>query len=141
MSWDATLYAVTDVTECHSCGQHLPEPKRERDEIGWWNYTHNTNDMIAAAYEAETGGKTEPCGGSLGGVIGPAWWYRLDGTSGADGKAYLGQIIAGLEADPDRYRAMNPTNEWGSYGGLLELLRIMRDHVPDDQACEWSVSG
>jgi len=140
MSWDATLYAVTDVTECHSCGQALPEPKRERDEIGWWNFTHNTNGMIAAAYEAFTGTATEQCDGPLGPVIGPAWWRRLNGASGADGAAYLASIIAGLEADPDRYRAMNPPNGWGSYDHLLPVLRSMRDHVPD-QACEWAVSG
>jgi hypothetical protein len=108
-----------------------------------WNYTHNTNGMIAAAYEAVTGEQTERCGGPLGKVIGAAWWDRLDGMTGAQGAEYLGQIIEGLEADPARFREMNPENGWGSYDTLLEVLRKMRDHSA--AACcdkrRWSVGG
>jgi hypothetical protein len=108
-----------------------------------WNYTHNVNGMIAAAYEAVTGQRTEQCGGPLGPVIGAAWWDRLDGMTGAQGAEYLGQIIKGLEADPPRFRAMNPPNGWGSYDSLLEVLREMRDQSA--QACcdkrRWGASG
>lgn len=144
MSWDATLYAVAEVTDCEHCGQKLPESRREKSGIGWWNYTHNINDMIAVAYEAVSGEMTEQCGGPLGKAIGPAWWRRLDGAIGADGGAYLSLIITGLEADPGRFRAMNPPNGWGSYDGpdgLLGVLREMRDAVPDDRASVWAVSG
>jgi hypothetical protein len=144
MSWDATLYAVTEVKNCTECGHELAEPREERSGIGWWNYTHNTNAMIAAAYEAVSGDATEQCGGPLGKAIGPAWWRRLDGASGPDGAAYLGQIIQGLEADPERFRAMNPPNGWGCYDGpdgVLGVLRKMRDSVPDGEASVWHVSG
>lgn len=141
MSWDATLYAVTRTTHCGECGHELEEPREDRDEIGWWNYTHNTNPMIAAAYEAVTGRETEQCGGPLGKVIGPAWWDKLRDAPGADGKAYLSQIIEGLEADPERFRAMNPANGWGSYDGLLRVLCGMRDAVPDGELSAWHVSG
>jgi hypothetical protein len=125
MSWDAYL-----------------ETAGECRVIRDWNYTHNTNGMIAAAYEAVTGEATERCDGPLGPVIGAAWWRRLDGLSGTDGAAYLAEIVKGLEADPERYRAMNPENKWGSYDSLLEVLREMRDAPgKDGPHTMWSVSG
>lgn len=141
MSWDATLYALTEMAACPECGHALDLPKRSEEEISDWNYTHNTNGMIAAAYEAVSGEQTDQCGGPLGPAIGAAWWDRLDGASGEAGKAYLSQIITGLEADPERYRAMNPPNGWGSYDSLLSVLREMRDAVPVDEATVWRVSG
>lgn len=122
MSWDATL---TD----------------DRGHIeGEWNYTHNCNRMIAEALDATTGEKTPQCEGPLGPVIGPAWWDRLDGADGKYGRAYLSNIINGLESDPGRFRAMNPANGWGSYDSLLEVLRDMRDRIPA-WPVTWSVSG
>lgn len=141
MSWDATLYVVTVVTDCGHCGQKLPEPRREESEARWWNHTHNTNGMIAAAYEAVTREATEQCGGPLGPVIGPAWWKRLHGASGEDGEAYLSAIISGLEADPERFRAMNPPNGWGDHDGLLGVLREMRDAAEEGTEYVWHVSG
>ncbi len=122
MSWDVDLIDDRGHTE------------------GDWNYTHNTNDMIAAAYEAQTGKTTPQCGGSLGFAIGPAWWERLDGATGEDGQQYLASIITALEVDPDRYRAMNPPNGWGDYDQLLDILREMRDRVPA-WPCTWKASG
>ena len=57
-----------------------------------WNYTHNTNALIAAAYGAVTGEQTEQCSGPLGPVIGAAWWGRLKGMTGRQGAEYLGSI-------------------------------------------------
>ena len=109
----------------------------------WWNHTHNTNNMIAAAYELATGESTEQAAGPLGHVIGPAWWQRLNGMNGAEGAAYLGQIVKGLEADPERFQAMNPPNGWGDYDGLLEVLVAMRDHsrLACCDARKWEASG
>lgn len=108
-----------------------------------FNYTHNTNGMIAAAYEVVTGEPTKQCGGPLGAAIGPGWWKRLNGMTGRQGAAYLGQIIAGLEADPDRFRAMNPENGWGDYDRLLVVLRKMR--AAGEGACcdvrRWHAAG
>jgi hypothetical protein len=122
MSWDATLYDDRGHVE------------------GDWNYTHNTNAMIAAAYEAVTGEATEQASGPLGPAIGAAWWSRLDGADGAGGHAYLSAIVKGLEADPARFRAMNPENGWGSYDGVLGVLREMRDRLPE-WPTRWEVSG
>lgn len=106
-----------------------------------WNYTHNTNRMIAAALEDHAHLVTPPCGGSLGDIIGPAWWDRLEGASAYEGREYLSSIIESLESDPEKYRGMNPENGWGSYDGVLATLREMRDAsvVHDDP--RWSVSG
>ena len=125
MSWDACLQAADG-------GYVTPE----------WNFTHNTNGMIAAAYEAVTGNTTPQCGGPLGRAIGPAWWERLDGQPGGEGAEYLAVIVTGLESDPARYRAMNPENGWGSYDTLLPLLREMRD-APGaiGTPAVWQVSG
>lgn len=111
---------------------------------GSWNYTHNTNAMIAAALEAVTGAKTpELEDHPLAKVIGPTWYKRLDGLNGREGADLLAAIITGLEADPDRYRAMNPENGWGSYDGVLTVLKEMRE--ASGRACcdvrKWSVSG
>lgn len=136
MSWDADL-ATTETRTCPHCGGVL---EQTRHEIGWWNYTHNTNGMIAAAFEAVSGEATEQAGGPLGRVIGAAWWDRLDGATGEAGREYLSRIIEGLEADPARFQAMNPPNGWGDYDSLLKVLREMRDAVPAEPSI-WHVSG
>jgi hypothetical protein len=113
---------------------------------GEWNYTHNTNGMIAAALEAntrlkvarQTGLLIGP--GILGAAIGPTWWRLLDGKSGPEGAHLLFDIVAGLERDPDRFRDMNPPNGWGDYDSLLDVLRDMRDRVPE-WPTTWSVHG
>jgi hypothetical protein len=122
MSWDVTLTDDRGHTE------------------GDWNYTHNTNHMIAAALKDREDIEVPPCGGSLGPWIGPAWWYELNGKSGPDGAAYLARIIEGLEADPAKYRAMNPDNGWGDYESLVRVLAEMRDRVPD-WPTSWAASG
>jgi hypothetical protein len=125
VSWDACLELAADPVT-----------------LADWNYTHNTNGMIAAAYEAVSGEATDQCGGPLGAVIGAAWWKRLDGSGGKDGAAYLSQIVSGLEASPERFRAMNPENGWGDYDRLLTVLREMRDTGAQfTSPTVWRVSG
>lgn len=109
---------------------------------GDWGHTHNTNRMIAAALEsigcvnAHEIGSDHP----LHVAIGPPWWERLDGCTGPEGAALLHEIVMALEKDPDRFRAMNPENGWGSYDSLLVVLRDMRDRVPE-WPTTWSTSG
>jgi hypothetical protein len=112
VSWDADL-------TCDCCGH----------SVGDWNYTHNTNGMIAAAREAIGHADAHELGSThpIMQAIGPPWFDVLNGMSGAEGARYLGDIVTALEADPERYRAMNPENGWGSYDSLLGVLRDMRD--------------
>lgn len=68
-----------------------------------WNYTHNTTPMLRKA--------------------GLPRWEMITGRK-AKGVLNLFKItIQNLEADPEGYRAMNPTNGWGSFDRLLVVLK------------------
>jgi hypothetical protein len=123
MSWDA----------------HLMD---DRDHLeGDWNYTHNTNRMIAVAWAEAGGDEVQQAGGPLGPLIGPAWWKELHGMTGAQGGRYLGTIITQLRADPAKYKAMNPENGWGDYGTLLAVLEEMHRACQVEYPTKWSVHG
>ena len=130
MSWDATLYEVTEVTKCHECGQQLPEPRKDRGEAGWWNYTRNVTPMIAAAWEQATGKPIEQ-----------NWWAMLNGMDGPAGREHIATVVKALEADPEKFRAMNPPNGWGDYDSLLGVLRQMRDAAEDGVTYAWRTAG
>jgi hypothetical protein len=66
------------------------------------NYTHNTNRMIRQA------GFTE--------------WPDVDGMPCPEFCRKLSNTLTNLQADPDRWRAMNPPNGWGSYDSLVPVL-------------------
>lgn len=120
MSWDAWL---TD--------------DRGHNE-GDWNYTHNCNGMANAVLDENY--EQRPTFEEVFGHDHVSWWRRLDGLSGPEGAKLLDRIIRGLEADPARFRAMNPSNGWGDYDSFLKELRSMRDAVPE-WPTTWSTSG
>ena|SRR5688572_3708666 len=122
MSWDASL--VDD------CG----------DDIGCceWNYTHNTNGMISAVLE-NAGYELESHW--LIGHMGKSWFKVLNGLDGQKGAELLTLIIDGLEADPERFEAMNPANGWGSYDTLLPILKKMLAASIEHPTGKWSVRG
>ena len=125
MSWDADL-----VVRCVTCGH--PEDK------GSWNYTHNCNGMIASVVE-EMGHTLEKHW--LIGHMGKSWCAALDGLSGKDGAAFLHEVVVRLEAEPDRFCAMNPENGWGSYDTLLPVLRAMLAASRENPGAVWKVVG
>lgn len=122
MSWDASLH--DDRGHCE----------------GDWNYTHNCSRMIYAVLEDEGIELGERLMGFPERMLPCSWYDRLNGATGPDGAAYLDTIVRGLEADPERFRAMNPENGWGDYDSLLKTLTDMRDRVPE-WPTEWSASG
>lgn len=67
-----------------------------------WNYTSNCAPMWRAA------------GVDLA---------AFDGRTAAECAKPLGEAIAAMEADPERFKAMNPRNGWGSYDSVLDALR------------------
>lgn len=71
------------------------------------NITHNLGEMAAAA-----------------GVYDCLWRAPENGlTQAGQIITPLQEGIALMEADPERFRAMSPTNAWGSYEGLLEFCK------------------
>jgi hypothetical protein len=76
--------------------------------IVWdWNITHNLGAMAEAA-----------------GLY--RWLWRPD-EAGVEQAGSLVRVLrkglAVLEADPERFRAMNPENGWEDYEGLVEFVR------------------
>lgn len=127
MSWDADLVAFAD-----------GNPVR----VGEWNYTHNTNRMIAKVLTTcgyEMG--PAPFWESIPGKPSTAWWDTLNGMSGADGRKLLDLIVNGLMEAPSLFRSMNPENGWGDYDSLLRVLVEMRDCSERFPTGLWAVSG
>ena len=90
---------------------------------GEGNYTHNVGRMLSVAAGID------------------ASWYRmLNGMTGAEGAEFIDRTIKALEAEPERFEAMNPKNGWGSYDGILTVLRKMRDAVPE-WPTTWTACG
>jgi predicted N-acyltransferase len=123
MSWDADLVVEVD-------GNRLM--------VGEWNYTHNCNAMAATVLE-EVGQQVEKHW--LIGHMGGSWFDKLDGLDSTKGAELLRVIIDGLEADPKRFRAMNPANGWGDYDSFLDVLTKMRRKALEFPSAKWSVSG
>lgn len=98
MSYDISLYVTVDVGG--------PEPV-EYCPASIGNYTSNVAPMW-----------TEALGHSLS---------DLADANAGDSLPALQQAVAAMEADPDKYRAMNPGNGWGNYEGALDYLRDLRD--------------
>lgn len=80
-------------------------------EVYDWNFTSNVAPMWRAA------------GADLAG---------FDGKTAGDCIAVLATAIGTMEAEPDRFGAMDSPNSWGTYDDLLpalrELLEAMQAH-------------
>lgn len=70
------------------------------------NYTHNTTKMLF----------------DVGIDI-----YKIDGKPASEVRSIFAIGLKKLEADPSKYKAMNPDNGWGSYSGLLEVMQKVID--------------
>ena len=56
----------------------------------------------------------------------------LDGMTGEEASKHLVVAISKMVSDPDKYKAMNPENGWGCYGGALEFLITIRKSCDDN---------
>jgi hypothetical protein len=89
--------------------ERTPEPdERIRLDECEANYTYNVSPMFYDALACRDGIR------------------GLDGAKGKDAYPLLAEAIAKMEADPAKYRAMNPKNGWGDYDGALKLLRELK---------------
>jgi hypothetical protein len=47
----------------------------------------------------------------------------LDGVDCRRAQIYIQHALRKMRKNPEIYKSMNPTNGWGSYGGVLKLLQ------------------
>ena len=118
MSWDAELTV-----------------DRTGESIGEWNYTHNTNRMIAWALawalddisRAWTFPLTvEPTPRRKR----PPWWWALDDLTGAEGARLLSGVIGDLV-----------TKGWGDADSLVSVLRSMLAACLTEEPTTWNLWG
>lgn len=88
---------------CAHCGRG---PDDERT-VGRWDPTWNLGPMLRLA-------------GLEFGTDSP-----LHGRPARDWATALRAALAAMDAAPDRFRALDPPNGWGSYDSLLPVLREM----------------
>lgn len=125
MSWDADLIATDLDGNTYGAGE--------------WNYTHNTNRMVAKVLE--TIGTKVPHVWFDGDRPGTAWFMLLDEQSAKESLNFLDLIIGGLCEAPAMFREMNPENSWGDYDSFLAVLKEMRDCAASHPSATWRVSG
>lgn len=86
------------------------------DESDGINVTYNLAGMFAAALDLPE--RLEERSTVFG-------LRLLDGAPGSEAGGVLRRAVERMEADPDKYRAMNPPNGWGDYEGALACLRYL----------------
>ena len=122
MSLDVMLYEPRE-DSCQKCG-HVT--MRRGDELFSRNVTHNLGSMAQAA-----------------GIYHVLW--RPDECSPPITRAKqliepLTEGLARLRADPEKFKALNPANGWGSYEGLVEFVdgyRYACKEFPDALVGVW----
>ena len=103
MSLDVTV----TMPACSHCGR--------RDATYNWNYTYNVTHMTCVAAERAGFKHTR----MLDGIEGRASNYT----------ATLRAIVEQLRADPETFRAMNPSNGWGDYDSYTRQLEVLLEQL------------
>lgn len=80
------------------------------------NYTYNVSPMFREA-------------------LGGNGINHLDGKTCLDAIGHLEIAVNKMKAEPDKYKAMNPKNNWGDYKGALKVLEDLL------ASCKESVDG
>jgi hypothetical protein len=115
MSYDISLTNPSPGESCGHCGGTGKEPTRDEDT--WygspldWNYTSNCGPMWRKA------------GADLG---------EFDGKPAGECAPILAAAIDAMEAEPEVYRAMNPSNGWGDYDSLVTSLKRLLKGFQDN---------
>lgn len=108
MSYDVHLDVPCTPAPCY-CRCHETPEKPGTESVFRTNYTSNCSQMWDTA-----------------GCRLRDWAY--DKAAGRTAKTLIEPLrtaIAAMEADPAKYRAMNPANGWGSYNTVLPWLRAI----------------
>lgn len=120
MSLDLSIHTSACPNACEHC-------RLADDRVFEWGYTYNISGMIRDAAR-------------IAGVYSEG--HMLEGIEGRAGNYVekLDKIITALKSTPDKYRAMNPSNGWGSYEELIphleKLLGALREW-PDATVKAW----
>lgn len=80
------------------------------------NITYNLSDMYYKCIDKERGLK------------------KLDGLSSKKALPIIKKAIKDMENNKEEYEKLNPSNGWGSYDGLLNRLKQLKEYcetVPD----------
>ena len=120
MSLDVYLHTPitkpADECSCPFCEGHGQEGGAE---VFSANITHNLGGMAREA-----------------GEYAAMWRPDENGMrTASDLIAPLEAGLAALEADPDRFMAMNPENGWGSYDGLVRFVRRYLEACRENPEC------
>ena len=100
---------------CKTCG-------RSGDPDFSWNYTHNVSKFWYSLYpESEK-------------------WLNIHGMTGEESLPVLNKFLEELQADPDRFIAMNPENGWGSYDTFVPRLKELIEAANEYPKCTWQGS-
>lgn len=75
--------------------------------------------------------------------VGPMWCDALGGkllreyadAPCSEAAGPLADAVKRMEADPDKYREMNPPNGWGDYEGALGFLRRIAEACASHPKC------
>ncbi|MEM7788949.1 MAG: hypothetical protein AAF594_14600 [Bacteroidota bacterium] len=109
MRYDLSL----DVNPCAHCG------RLEYEAWAWNGFTWNLSPMMDLAFAEvpEAGGPAE----------GARWTQCLRGLSGEDAEPLVRSALQAMSASPDEFRALRPSNGWGTYSGAVRMLSEMLD--------------
>lgn len=102
MSYDIYLKNPPAGASCGRCGGTGKEPDEYENVSVDWNYTSNCAPMWRKA------------GADLA---------QFDGKTAGECTPILAAAIEAMESEPEVYRAMDPSNGWGSYDTLLPSLK------------------
>jgi len=140
MSWDADLYTPIESAVLTTSGGRRQAFEDIRLVHGSWNFTHNTSPMIYRTLPVVVPGWEDAPAHPLDGTR-TRWYDLLNGATGADGAELLDRIVNCLMEAPEMFRAMNPSNGWGDYDSLLDVLAEMRDAGRAHPTATWAASG
>jgi hypothetical protein len=60
--------------------------------------------------------------GPMGRAAGYPGHALMDGAPVTEAGGVFRKVAEALRSDPERFRAMNPENGWGTYEGLVEVM-------------------
>jgi hypothetical protein len=81
--------------------------------------------------------------------VGPMWCEALGdkllreyhGAPCSEAAGPLAEAVKRMEAEPDKYREMEPANGWGDYEGALRYLRTLAEACAEHSKCTIYVSA